>query len=118
MGKPILRTRSIGFKVSEEEYVRLATAAQTRGLTLGEWCREVMLQASDERPDPVLAEILGVRLLLVNVLRPLLIGQRLSPETFDRFLDEISQVKHELAAKLRQAAKKAQPDRPGGDGSR
>ena len=77
-----------------------------------------MLQASEERPDPVLAEILGVRLLLVNVLRPLLIGQRLSPETFDRFLHEISQVKYELAAKLRQAAKKAKPDSPRGDDSR
>ena len=118
MGKPILRTRSIGFKVSEAEYVRLATVARTKGLTLGEWCREVMLQTSDDKPDPALAEIVGVRLLLVNVLRPLLIGQRLSPETFDRFLDEISQVKYELAAKLRQATRKAQPDSPSGDASK
>ena len=54
--------------------------------------------------DPSLAEILGVRLLLVNVLRPLAAGQRLTPEAFDKLLDEISDAKHELAAKLATSA--------------
>jgi hypothetical protein len=40
MVKPPLRTKSIGFKVSEEEYAQLETAAQADGRTLGEWCRE------------------------------------------------------------------------------
>ena len=44
MVKPPLRTKSIGFKVSEEEYARLETAAQAIGRTLGEWCREVILR--------------------------------------------------------------------------
>jgi hypothetical protein len=47
MVKPPLRTKSIGFKVSEEEYARLETAAQASGQTLGEWCREMILGASD-----------------------------------------------------------------------
>ena len=55
MVKPPLRTKSIGFKVSEEEYARLETAAQASGRSLGEWCREVILRggsASDtERHD-------------------------------------------------------------------
>jgi hypothetical protein len=50
--------------------------------------------------NPSLAEILGVRLLLVNVLRPLAAGQRVTPEAFDKLLDEISNAKHELAGKL------------------
>ena len=50
--------------------------------------------------DPSLAEILGVRLLLVNVLRPLAAGQRIAPEAFDKLLDQISDAKHQLAAKL------------------
>ena len=37
MVKPPLRTKSIGFKVSEEEYAQLETAAQADGRTLGEW---------------------------------------------------------------------------------
>ena len=71
MVKPPLRTKSIGFKVSEEEYAQLETAAQASGRTLGEWCREAILRrgsASDsEMHDPALAEIIGLRLLLVNV---------------------------------------------------
>ncbi|MGB8783963.1 MAG: hypothetical protein WCD02_12670 [Terriglobales bacterium] len=54
--------------------------------------------------DPSLAEILGVRLLLVNVLRPLAAGQLLAPEAFDKLLDEISDAKYKLAAKLATSA--------------
>jgi len=121
MVKPPLRTKSIGFKVSEEEYARLETAAQAGGSTLGEWCREVVLgSASDpERRDPALAEIVGVRLLLVNVLRPLAAGEKLAPEAFDKMLDQISEVKHQLAAKLQQATrKKPQPEKTSGEGKR
>jgi hypothetical protein len=39
-------------------------------------------------------------LLLVNVLRPLAAGQRLTPEAFDELLDQISEAKHALARKL------------------
>jgi hypothetical protein len=55
---------------------------------------------SGPHPDVSLAEVLGVRLLLVNVLRPLASGQKLSPEAFDKLLDDISKAKHELASKL------------------
>ena len=67
-----------------------------------------------------LAEIVGVRLLLVNVLRPLAAGEKLAPEAFDKMLDQISEVKHELAAKLQQQAarKKPQPEKPSGEGKR
>ena len=81
-----------------------------------------MASASDaERRDPALAEIVGVRLLLVNVLRPVAAGEKLAPEAFDKLLDQISEVKHELAAKLQQqvASKKAQREKSsGGDGKR
>jgi len=122
MVKPPLRRKSIGFKVSEEEYAQLETAAQTSGRTLGEWCREVVLaSASDvERRDPALAEIVGVRLLLVNVLGPLAAGEKMTPEGFNQLLDQIGEAKHQLAAKLQQQAtrKKPQREKPGGDGSR
>jgi hypothetical protein len=45
MVKPPLRTKSIGFKVSEEEYARLEEAARAGGFTLGEWCRQVVRAA-------------------------------------------------------------------------
>ena len=124
MVKPPLRTKSIGFKVSEEEYAQLETAAQASGRTLGEWCRELILRggsASDAaRHDPALAEIIGVRLLLVNVLGPLAAGEKMTTERFNQLLDQIGETKHQLAAKLQQQAarKKPQREKPSGDGSR
>jgi hypothetical protein len=82
MVKPPLRTKSIGFKVSEEEYARLETAAQADGRTLGEWCRELILRGGASNAaahDPALAEIIGVRLLLVNVLGPVAAGEKVTP---------------------------------------
>jgi hypothetical protein len=115
MVKPPLRTKSIGFKVSEEEYARLETAAQADGRTLGEWCREVILRGGSASDDPALAEIIGVRLLLVNVLGPVAAGDKVTPENFNQLLDQIGEAKHQLAAKLQQAArKKPQPEKPSG----
>ena len=72
--------------------------------TSDEWIRDVILARVAVRSLATIllcAEILGVRLLLVNVLRPLAAGQKLAPEAFDKLLDEISTAKHELAGKLR-----------------
>jgi predicted HicB family RNase H-like nuclease len=114
MVKPPLRTKSIGFKVSEEEYAQLETAAQASGQTLGEWCRETILRGVASY-DPALAEIIGVRLLLVNVLGPVAAGEKVTPERFNQLLDQISETKHQLAAKVQQQASgKAQREKPGG----
>src|SRR5271156_2792270 len=89
-------------KVTKEERERTTEFAGSQGLARGEWIRDVTpgeLRGASAS-DPSLAEILGVRLLLVNVLRPLAAGQRLTPEAFDKLLDEISGAKHQLAAKL------------------
>ena len=89
-------------KLTKEELGRVTDFARSQGLARGEWIRDVILREAGRGPtsDPALAEILGVRLLLVNVLRPLASGQLLGPEAFDKLLDEISEAKHQLAEKL------------------
>jgi hypothetical protein len=93
-------------KLTKEERWRITEFARSQGLARGEWIRDVILREvrGASASDPSLAEILGVRLLLVNVLRPLAAGQRLTPEAFDKLLDEISEVKHALAGKLAASA--------------
>ena len=93
-------------KLTKEEMGKVTEFAKSQGLARGEWIRDVILKEMREGStnDPSLAEILGVRLLLVNVLRPLAAGQRLAPETFDKLLDEISEAKHALAVKLAASA--------------
>src|SRR5271155_936736 len=93
-------------KLTKEELRRGTEFARSQGLPRGEWIRDVILRElrGDPASDPSLAEILGVRLLLVNVLRPLAAGQRLTPEAFDKLLDQISDAKHQLASKLATAS--------------
>ena len=83
-------------KLTKEEWGSVTEFARSQGLARGEWIRDVILREvrGGSVSDPSLAEILGVRLLLVNVLRPLAAGQRLTPEAFDKLLDQISDVKH------------------------
>jgi len=97
-----LRVYPVTAKLTKGERRAVTEFAQSQGLARGQWIRDVILtrlQGAGAN-DAALAEILGVRLLLVNVLRPLAAGQRLTPEGFDKLLDEISTAKHELAGKL------------------
>ena len=100
------RLKTAGTKLNAEELAALEEHCRDRHTTPGEFIRELILTAlansenEDPANDPSLIEILGVRLLLVNVLRPLAAGQKLTPEAFDKLLDEISTAKHELAGKL------------------
>jgi hypothetical protein len=93
-------------KLTKEELGKVTDFARSQGLARGEWIRDVILKEMREgsASDPSLAEILGVRLLLVNVLRPLAAGQKLTPEAFDKLLDEISEAKYQLAGKLAASA--------------
>jgi hypothetical protein len=96
------RNLSLNTKLTPTEFRAVEATAAAHGCALGEWVRDVVLREVRRglAGDPSLAEILGVRLLLVNVLRPLAAGQRVTPEAFDTLLDEISEAKHQLAAKL------------------
>ena len=100
--KTVFRNTTVCLKLTEPEVRLLDQFATAKGVARSEWMRNVILRElrGGSASDPSLAEILGVRLLLVNVLRPLAAGQRLTPEAFDKLLDEISEAKHVLAGKL------------------
>jgi len=109
MVKPPLRTKSIGFKVSEEEYAQLETAAQTSGQTLGEWCREAAVRASaNGQPSKangpggaevqaLMAELVALRAILLNVLFKLANGEKPTAEEMQKLIDRAD------ADKLRKA---------------
>jgi hypothetical protein len=97
-----VRVFPVTAKLTKEERKAVTEFSQAQGVARGQWIRDVILAElrGARSKDPALAEILGVRLLLVNVLRPLMAGQRLAPEAFDRLVEEISTAKHELAGKI------------------
>jgi hypothetical protein len=99
------RNHTLTTKLTETELRAVEAAAGAEMKTAGEWLRDLALRAIDANSDlststVALPEIIGVRLLLVNVLRTLATGQRLPPEAFDKLLDEIGTAKYELAEKL------------------
>jgi hypothetical protein len=100
--KTVFRNTTRCLKLTENEARLLDEVATAKGVPRSEWMRDVILRELHSEPasDPSLAEILGVRLLLVNVLRPLAAGQNMSFEAFDKLLDQISNLKHEMAGKL------------------
>jgi hypothetical protein len=87
----ISRTRSAGAKVTDEEYAQLEALAQARGLTLGEWCREMLLaQLDPNAPAPIeqmlLAEVLGLRMIVLNMLRTIGSGENLSEDKIQQII--------------------------------
>jgi hypothetical protein len=120
MVKPPLRTKSIGTKVSDEEYTQLETAAQTGGLTLSEWCRETLLanvngqeakSADSGRADQALmGELVALRTILLNVLFKQANGETLTAEEMQALIDRAD------AGKIRKARERleqaAGPDSP------
>lgn len=97
MVKANLRTKSIGTKVSEEEFARLEQAAQKASKTLGEWCREVMLGSTNGQTangnagnadfEALMAEVVALRAILLNVLFKQANHERLTSEEMQRLID-------------------------------
>lgn len=70
--KTISRTRSVGTKVTEEEYAQLQAYASENGLSVSEWCRSVLLgsirvHAPSDADRVLLAEVLALRAILLNL---------------------------------------------------
>jgi hypothetical protein len=72
------RPKSIGTRVSEQEYAHLERVAQKDAKTLAEWCRELMLNSANggaaetavagARAEALMAEVVALRTILLNVL--------------------------------------------------
>jgi hypothetical protein len=113
--KPPLRTKTVGTKVSEEEFAQLEGAASERGLTLSEWCRETLLASvngQDEKSadsggtgQALMAELVALRAILLNVLFKLANGEKPTAEEMQRLIDRADADKLKKARdRLAQAA--------------
>jgi len=113
--KPPLRTKTVGTKVSEEEFAQLEGAASERGLTLSEWCRETLLASvngQDEKSadsggtgQALMAELVALRAILLNVLFKLANGEKPTADEMQRLIDRADADKLKKAReRLAQAA--------------
>lgn len=105
MVKAILRTKSIGTKVTEEEYARLDELAAAAGQTRAEWVRTILIEQLEQRAakvteEAVLAELLGLRTILLNLLFTVAKGETMTAEQMQAVIERADAGKMERARKL------------------
>ena len=106
------RTVGVTTKLSPREVADVERLAKRRGQQRGELIRRLILdELSRDGGEPTasaeLREIVGLRLLLMNVLKPLAAGQKLTPEVFDGIMTEVKKRKRAVAVEARQEAERA-----------
>jgi hypothetical protein len=99
------RLSNVSSRLTHAETERLDSLAERRGLQRGEFIRQLILNAlahddSAGGAGPVLTEIVGVQLLLMNVLKPVATGQPLTASAFDKIVSEVHKLKQTVARKL------------------
>ena len=99
-------------KLSPREVEDIEALARKHGLQRGEFIRQLILDelARDSGDPPVsaeLVEIIGLRLMLTNLLKPLATGQKITPDVFDGIIAEVKKHKRGLAIKTRTDLEKA-----------
>lgn len=84
-------------KLTQEEHRAVTEHAEELGQARSEWMRDVILrELRNGSNDPLLEEAVGIRLLLINVLRPLANGEQMTTEAFDKLLEHVGKRKVEI----------------------
>ena len=99
---PRRRPRSVGTKVTDEEYALIAEAAGT--LRISQWVRLQLLTAAMSEPSDhvLLAEVLALRAIVLTLQFALATGEPLTPETMQQLIeradaDKLLKAQHRLA---------------------
>jgi hypothetical protein len=107
------RLNHVGTKLNDAELKEFSALAEKRKQTPSELireliCREIKRDKEGVQASPELVEIIGTRLLLVNILQPLLIATKaMSAEKLNDLLNQIAKVKYDVAQeKAKEAQKK------------
>jgi hypothetical protein len=98
------RVCPVTVKLTREELGEVTKLAARSGQPRSEWIRELILaklQQCAQKPDPVLAEIVGVRMLLVSLLGPVAAGwEPFTNQRVDAIVDQITKTKHQVAGDI------------------
>jgi hypothetical protein len=98
------RVNHVGTKLNEQEVRDLDTLAKKRNQTQGELIRQLILDelardSEEPQVSPELIEIVGLRLMLMNLLEPVATGQKMTGETYAGIIAEVKKQKRNLAVK-------------------
>jgi hypothetical protein len=96
-------------RITEDERQQLLRAARSEGRALGEWAREVLLREARRSEDPLFTELIATRMILLNLLKPLAMGQVVTPEDFTRISATVRSDKRKVAQEIQQQYVTASP---------
>lgn len=99
------RTQSIATRFTPAEEKALLKRAEMSGQNLREWAREVLLRevriGNEERiAMHAFTELVGLELLLMNALQPLVSGQKMGADQFQKLVEQVQASKQTKAREL------------------
>lgn len=103
------RLINVSSKLNRSEAQQLDSLAKKRGFARGELIRQLILrelrnEANEPRIGAELIEVIGLRLMLTNLLKPIATGQKITPESFDAIMAEVRKTKREVAIEVQRQA--------------
>jgi hypothetical protein len=102
--KPSIRIKSVGTKVSEEQFAALESRAHAQNLTLSEWVRAELLNSNNGGGivpgEVLLAEIMASRTILINLVYSISKGESMTAETMQELIRRTDENKARRAQEL------------------
>lgn len=97
------RTHSANVKLTRDELAELEAIAQSEKKALGEWARDLLLrEARRSDGDAVFTEIVATRMLLVNLIKPLILGKPVTSEWITEAMSAVRREKRRAAQEVMQ----------------
>ena len=99
------RTRSVGTKVSQEEYARLEACAANEQLSISEWSRQALLAAANvvqgsTAEKTILAEVIALRTIVANLIYTFTSEGKVTAEQMRAFIERADGTKSKRATEL------------------
>jgi hypothetical protein len=97
------RSESFATRFTRDEVATLARTAEAEGKTLREWARDVLLREPRRSDgDAVFTEIVATRMLLVNLIKPLILGKPVTSEWITEAMSAVRREKRRAAQEVMQ----------------
>ncbi len=88
-------------KLTPDELAELEGVAKREGKALGEWGREQLVAAARRPKDDVLlTELVGLRMIVVNLLKPIALNEDYTEEQFRSLMDYVRNEKRRVTGEL------------------
>ena len=107
--KSRVQKRKFRNAIHKNELSVLSRAAAKDGMKVREWAREALLREARRSEDPLFTELIATRMILLNLLKPLAMGQVVTPEDFTRISATVRSDKRKVAQEIQQQYITASP---------